>query len=53
MNFFYQLKTISLEIGNKSYSRIHQQLNEENLNTEKFGILPGNYPISIIEKKVK
>ena len=46
-----QLKTISLEIGNKSYTGIHQKLNEENLNIEIFGILPGNYPISIIEKK--
>ena len=48
-----QLKTLSLEIGNKTYSGIFQKLNEDNLNIEIFGILPGNYPISIIEKKGK
>ena len=48
-----QLKTISLEIGNKTYSGIFQKLNEDHLNIEIFGILPGNYPISIIEKKEK
>ena len=48
-----QLKTISLEIGNNTYSGIYQILNEDHLNIKIFGILPGNYPISIIEKKGK
>ena len=44
-----QLKTISLELGNNTYTGIFQKLNEEHLNISLYGIQPGNYPLSIKE----